>query len=184
VDSALGDIEVRQGLFSVETSTTSLGNPAYTLSVSNGATLQFYQNAVVLTKPVLLAAGATLQPASGSVVYGGPVTLAGNATFNVSGTSLTVTNSILGPGGFTKTSSGTLVLNGSSSYAGAATISSGKCIMNGQLNGGLTLNSGATVAFDIRNAAGDSLQVNGNLTLNNNSLSIVPLDNLQAGVPY
>jgi len=227
VDPALGDIEVRSGIFSVETSTTGLGNPANTLSVSNGATLQFYQNSVIINKPVLLAGTILLPANAASVIFGGAINLAGNATVNLnSGTSLELSNTVSGTGSLTKTGSGTLTLDGSNNYSGALTLSLGKLILDGQLTGGgslttsagttfapngglagsaiisgalspgdlagigtfnagaLTLNSGATVTFEIRTNANDLLQVTGNLMLNNNIASIVPLDNLQTNVSY
>jgi len=227
VDPALGDIDVRSGTFSVETSTTGLGNPTNTLSVTNAATLQFYQSSVVLNKKLVLYSGATVFNNSGANIFGGPITLAGNPTFNLnSGSSLESTNAISGSGNLTKTGSGTLIFDGTNTYTGTTTISAGKFVLNGPISGGgalttasgttfapddsitgtatiggalypndltgigtfgsgsLTLNSGATATFEIRTNGNDLLQVTGNLTLNNNTITIVPLDNLQTGVPY
>ncbi len=227
VDSALGDIEVRSGIFSVETSTTGLGNPANTLSVSNGATLQFYQDANIINKNVSLAGTLLLPSGANSVAFGGAINLVGSPTINLtSGTALELTNAISGSGNLTETGGGTLTLDATNNFSGMTTISAGKFILNGQLIGGgsltlasgttfapsggtigsttvsgalypgdltgigtfnsgnLTLNSGATATFEIRTNANDLLQVTGNLTLNNNTITIVPLDNLQTGVPY
>lgn len=227
VDPALGDIDVHSGIFSVETSTTGLGNPANTLSISNGATLQFYQDVNIINKNVLLADGATLYNNSGMNTFGGPFNLAGNATFNInSGTSLELTNTLYGSGSLSKTGSGALTLDAAGAYTGPTTVSSGKLILDNSLIGGgtltvasgatlaangtnagpanisgalypgdltgigtfgsgaLTMNSGATATFEIRTNGNDLLQVNGNLTLNNNTITIVPLDNLQTNVPY
>jgi len=38
----LGNIDVQQGIFSIEAATTSIGNPANTLSVFPGATFQMF----------------------------------------------------------------------------------------------------------------------------------------------
>lgn len=224
VDSKLGDIDVRQGILSVETSTSGLGNPNNTLSVSNGASLQLYQNSVELNKKVSLAAGATFFNSSGANRFSGAITLLGNATINVGGTSLTLNDGIGGAGGLIKTGSSPLIVNGTSSYTGGTTLSAGRLKLNGDIGGpltaasgttlagtfnnngtatvggtllpgdnnmpgtigasGLTLNSGATVTFELFPAAGDLLQVNGDLTLNNNSVTILPLATLQTNVPY
>src|SRR6185312_6639808 len=224
VDSALGNIEVRQGVFSAEVATSSLGNPANTLSVSNGATLQFYQNSAVLNKNVLLAGGATLFNNSGANIFAGPITLQGNATLDIGGTSLTLNSGISGAGELIKTGTGTLTVNGASSYTGGTTLSSGKLELYGAIGGpltsasgttlagtftntgvatisgsmhpgddnaagtiatlGLTMNAGATATLELLPDASDLLQVNGNLVLNNNTITIVPLATLQTGVPY
>lgn len=227
VDSALGDIEVRSGLLSVETSTTGLGNPANTLSVSNGATLQFYQTANVINKNVLLAGTILMPSGANSVTFGGPINLVGGTTINLtSSTALTLTNVISGSGSMNETGSGVLTVSGTNTYSGATTINGGKFVLNGQLTGGgalttvagstfapnggtsgsanvsgalypgdltgigtfncggLIMNYGATATFEIRSNQNDLLQVNGNLTLNNNTLTIVPLDDMQIGVPY
>lgn len=227
VDPALGDIQILSGLMSMETSTTSLGNPTNTISVTNGATLQFYQIQNVLNKKVLLYGGATLLNYSGLNTFGGPVNLAGSVTLNTgSGTSLELTNTVSGVGSLTKTGSGILQLDGTNTYTGNTTISSGEFDLKGQLTGGgmlttaagtifaptggtsgsstiggalypggltsvatfnsgsLTMSSGSTATFEIHTNANDLLQVTGNLTLNNNTITIVPLDNLQTNVPY
>jgi len=43
LDSALSNIDIQQGVLGLESSTTSLGNPADTLTVELGATLSFLQ---------------------------------------------------------------------------------------------------------------------------------------------
>jgi autotransporter-associated beta strand protein len=224
VDSKLANIEVRQGVFSVETSTSGLGNPNNTLSVSNGATFQLYSLTAVPDKNILLAGGATFFNNSGANRFSGAITLQGNATINVAGSSLTLNDGIGGPGGLIKTGSSTLTVNGTSSYTGGTTLSAGKLELYGNIGGlltaaagttlagtfnnnaiatisgsvrpgddnvpgtitasGLTLNSGATVTFELFPDAVDLLQVNGDLTLNNNTVTIAPLAMLQTNVPY
>ena len=224
VDSKLGNIEVRQGTFSVETSTTGLGDPAYTLSVSNGATLQLYQLTATPNKNILLAGGAAVYNNSGANRISGAFTLSGNATFNVGGTSLLLNDGIGGTGGLTKIGTSTLSITSASTYTGGTTLSAGKLVINGfpggtlttasgttlagtftnngtatvsgsllpgDANGAgviaassLTLNSGATVMLELLPGSSDLLQVTGNLMLNNNTLTILPLATLQTNVPY
>src|SRR4029077_8647442 len=102
VDSALGDIDVQAGVLSVEKVTSSLGNPVNTLSVSNGATLQFFQVSNVFTKILALKDGATVLNNSGSNTFGGPVMLLGSNTLNAGGTWLKLTNVLSGPGSLIK----------------------------------------------------------------------------------
>jgi len=46
------------------------------------------------------------------------------------------------------------------------------------------MSSGGTITFEIRTNANDLVQVTGNLTLNNNTITPVPLNDLQTNVPY
>jgi autotransporter-associated beta strand protein len=124
VDAALGDIDIQNGLLSVEKLTTSLGNPASTLSVSNGATLQFFQVSNVLNKILVLKDGATMLSFSGTNTFSGPITLQGS-TINVAGTSLRLSNVLSGVGSLAKTGSGTLFLNSSNAYAGSTFVNAG-----------------------------------------------------------
>ena len=69
VDPALGDVEVQQGIFSVETTTTGLGNSASNLTVAAGASLQLFALATPLNKVISLTndgATASLINASGA----------------------------------------------------------------------------------------------------------------------
>jgi autotransporter-associated beta strand protein len=161
VDPALGDIEVREGLLSVEKVTTSLGNPSRSLSVSNSATLQFYQISNVLNKVLVLGNGATVLNNSGTNTFGGPVTLQGAAAFNAGGTWLRLTNVLSGPGSLVKTGNSTLFLSGLNSYSGSTLVNAGTLALVG--NGSVTSSSNLTVAA---NATLDvSGRVDGTLTL-------------------
>jgi fibronectin-binding autotransporter adhesin len=135
VDSALGDIDIQQGLVGFEGGTTSMGNPASNLTVRAGATLSFY-NTTNLWNKVFSLNGNGINPSitnwSGTNTIIGPVTLNGNCVFGVGGTSLALTNNLLkGPGGLTKTSTGTLYLGGTNTFAGNTTISAGTLALLG-----------------------------------------------------
>src|SRR5262249_6630984 len=73
VDPALADISVQAGVLSVEKVTTSLGNPTNTLTISGGATLQFFQISNALNKVVVMQDGATIFNNNGVNTFGGPV---------------------------------------------------------------------------------------------------------------
>ena len=59
----------------------SLGNPASTLTVSGGATLQFNSISSTMNKALVLQDGAIVNNTAGASTYGGPVTLQGTGIF-------------------------------------------------------------------------------------------------------
>jgi autotransporter-associated beta strand protein len=67
---------------------------------------------------------------------------------------LTVAGPITGPGRLTKSGSGTLVLSGSSSYAGTTTVSSGTLVVSGMVTGtaAVSVSAGATIVLASGNA--------------------------------
>ena len=137
VDPALGDIDVQQGLFSIEQTTTSAGNPASNLVVRAGATLQLFQLQTPLNKVITLngsGADNTLNAASGTIgsnIIVGPVTLNGDTWISVAaGANLTFSNIVSGPGNFTKVGAGTNYLNALANYSGTTTISNGLLSIN------------------------------------------------------
>jgi autotransporter-associated beta strand protein len=149
VDGALGDVEVREGVFGVQTATTQLGDPFRALTVHNGATLNLFNlNAVPLNKVITLRDGSTLWNENGNSVVTGPITLEGNVTINAAnaGTTpmLTISSPIDGTGNVTKTGSGPLVLSGASSYTGTTTVRAGTMLVDGSHQGGaITVEGGA-----------------------------------------
>jgi autotransporter-associated beta strand protein len=176
VDPTLGDIDVQAGTLSVEKVITSLGNPTNSLSVSNGATLQFYQVSNVLSKVLVLRGGAMVLNNSGGNTFGGPVTLQGTNTFNAGGTSLKFTNVLSGAGGLAKIGSSTLFLSGANTYTGDTLISSGTLALTGSgsiaSSRTITVASGATLDVSTRDdlkltlASGQTLSGNGTITPN------------------
>ena len=115
----------------------------------------------------------------GTNTYSGPTTI-NSGKFVIHG-------QLAGGGALTTASGTTFAPSGGAS--GAATISGalypGDLTSIGTFNSGnLTMISGATATFEIRASANDLLQVNGNLVLNNNTITVVPLENLQTNVPY
>lgn len=137
---------------------------------------------------VSIASDASLGAASGSVAFNGGSLLtraavtsaramtvaAGGGTFNTQALT-TLTGTISGAGGVTKTGVSTLQLNGTNTYAGGTTVAGGLLQVNGSIASGARVNAGATlggtgtVAGNVANAGtvapGASI---GTLTVNGN----------------
>jgi len=169
VDPGLGDIDVKEGMFGVQTVTSQLGNPARTLTVFPGATLELWNlNTAPLNKHVVLSNTATVFNENGNSIIIGPVILTnGTSTFNIGGISLTVSNNVLnGPGGFTKTGAGTLTLRGVNSYTGPTLVSAGTLALaaSGSIGGSLTITVAAGATLDV------TARADGKLTLANGQI--------------
>jgi autotransporter-associated beta strand protein len=180
VDPMLGDIDVQNGLLSVEKLTSSLGNPTSTLSVSNGAALQFFQISNVLNKVVVLRDGATLINFSGTNTFGGPISLQGTNTINAVGTSLRLTNVISGAGNLVKEGGGALILTAANTYSGSTFVNSATLALasSGSLaTTNLVVASGATL--DVTGRSDGKLTLASNQTLQGNGIIN---GNLLAGV--
>jgi fibronectin-binding autotransporter adhesin len=141
VDSKLGDVEVQQGILSLETETTGLGNPASNLTVAAGASLQFYQLTNELNKVISLNSDGTtasLINDSGANTVVGPVTLLNDCFFTVNGTSLALNGGLSG-GSLTKNGFGNLIIGGNATEAGI-TANLGQLTLNGTHTGPITCN--------------------------------------------
>lgn len=148
LDGALGDITIQQGVLSFETTTTSMGDPARTLTVEAGATLSFFNSTNPWDKRFVLhgnGVNSSIANASGSNMIVGPVTLNGASVFGVAGTTLVCNGAIGGPGSLIKQGASALTLNGQNDYAGATTVSNGTLYIDGTYLGGgqVTVNGGA-----------------------------------------
>ena len=73
---------------------------------------------------------------------------AGGGTFDTNGNNDTLAGNVGGSGGLTKLGSGTLILNGTDSYAGATTVAAGKLEVDGSITGtsGVSVSAGGTLA--------------------------------------
>jgi autotransporter-associated beta strand protein len=149
IDPALGDIEVQGGIFSVETVTSSLGNPANTLTLWTNASLQFFQVSNVFTKSIIMSNGSFIVNNNGTNTYGGTVLLQGSNTFNVGGVWLRLTNVVSGSGTLSKIGGNVLFLTSASAHTGNTFVNNGTLALtnNGALasSPNITVASGATL---------------------------------------
>ena len=149
VDPALANVDIQEGTLSLQYNTTSLGNPANTVSVAANAYLNFYNLTNLLDKKIVLADLANVSTASGAGAntVAGPVTLNGIGLFTMDGTSsLTLNGALNGPGSLSKNGVGTLVINGDGSgLTGGVNVNGGTFAINGVLGGGLTNQGGSTL---------------------------------------
>ena len=134
---------------------------------------------------------------SGSLTKNGNGVLSLNASSTYSGTTLVNAGALLLDGTL---SGGGLLTSAAGTTLGGNGTNTGPVAVSGQLApgnsagtfgaGSLTMDSGATLTFDVNanNTVGsgvnDLLQVNGNLTLNNNPITINLLGGPPNGVPY
>ena len=170
LDPAFGEIEIREGIFSVQTTTSQVGDPAAALTVHGGATLGLFNlNANPLNKAITLRTGATLWNESGISVINGQIILEGTAIINAAnaGTtpSLNVNGEFAGPGGLTKIGSGAMVMAGPfNAYTGPTVVSNGTLFVDGNysdvttgsftVHGGTLGGTGAITAPVVINAGG------------------------------
>jgi autotransporter-associated beta strand protein len=138
VDPALGDVNVNEGTFSIETTTNGLGDANKTITLGSPVTLQFWALAAPLNKK-LVTAGGTIASGSGTMnAFLGPVTLGADTAFrNEANTALALTNVVGGAGGLIKgTQTGALVLGSVNTYAGRTEIAGGSLTVISLANGG------------------------------------------------
>ncbi|MGN6554879.1 MAG: beta strand repeat-containing protein [Verrucomicrobiota bacterium] len=147
VDPALGAVDVQSGILSLEQATTGLGNPASTLTVFAGASLQFYGLTNQLNKVISLNYDGftfSLINGGGANTVVGPVTMNGDGAFNIGGTSLNLAGSLTG-GLLSKQGFGNLILSGTASHAGT-TVVVGSLTVNGTHLAGVTNNADTFLA--------------------------------------
>ena len=183
VDASLANITVLPGATLGDKGSTTLGNPTNAVVLYSNALLTFYNSGgnVSLNKRVAIGDGATVQNGGGANIALQPMTLstnaagaAGNCTFNIGGTSLTLSNAIIGPGNLLKAGAKALYLAGTNIYTGATLVNVGTLALKGSgaiLNSPtLTVASGATIDATGRSdgtfalAAGQTLAGNGSVS--------------------
>jgi len=193
VDSALGNIDVQQGMLTFESGTTSMGNPASNVTVRAGAILAFYDTTTPWDKNFILFGDGTtpnLWNYNGSHTIIGAVTLNGNCVFGGAPlgrgapVSMTFNGPIGGPGALIKSiDTNIVVLAGTNDYMGTTTINGGGLLVDGIgstnnitvaggmfgglgfVRGAVTVQSGGTLSpGDLVNATG-TLSISNSLAL-------------------
>jgi autotransporter-associated beta strand protein len=178
VDTNLANISVQAGILGLQGSVSSLGNPTNTLTVFSNAQLAFFQVSNILGKVLMLSNTASILNESGANTFGGPVTLQGSNIFNVSGGSLSLNNSLSGPGTLSKIGTNALTVTAASSYAGSTYVNAGTLALagSGTLGGSslILITNSAILDVTARSdqqltlAAGQTLRGNGTLSGNLN----------------
>ncbi len=180
IDPALANINVQAGTLSIQGNMPLLGNANNAINVSGGATFQFLNLGNPVSKQLVLQNGAIINNNGGATTFYGPVTLQGSGLFNIaSGTSLTFTNVISGPGSLSQiTGPGTMTLAASNTYTGDTIIGAGTLSLSepGSLAASHSLTIGAGATLDVSGRMDQTLTlspgqnltgagtVNGNLT--------------------
>jgi autotransporter-associated beta strand protein len=165
-------VYVNAGVLTVQHANALGTNDAGT-TVADGARLEV-QNGVTLADSLTLAGtGAdlgALRNTSGSNTWSGPVTLAADTTIGVEGTSSLTLAQGIGqsgdtPAGWTKIGTGTLVVQGDSSYRGEVNINAGRVnIRHANALGATTAGTSVTT--------GAALQLQGGITVGNEALAL------------
>lgn len=164
VTPGAGNIDVREGTFTVEAGTTMGGDAANTLTVRSGARFDIYSLTTPILWSLVMEDNARFYARQGNTtslnVWAGSVTLQGRAVFDAEGTfSDTVSGPISGAGSVVKTTanSTTYFTNPNNTYEGATTISNGTLYarhpgsLPGYGEGKLTVANGGTVAVPLFN---------------------------------
>lgn len=130
VDPAFGNVDVQQGTFSFETSSTA-GDPTRTFAVQGGAVLQFFNLTQPLDKRIALTNASINNDSGANNIIVGPVVMDGFCTLDVDGGStLTLSNTLSGVAALNKVEAGTLNLT-DASFVGDTTISAGTIALLG-----------------------------------------------------
>lgn len=161
-------VVVNQGILGAENSDNCLGGATGSVTVNSTAVLGVW-GALNIPTPVTLNTGATLRALGGAAAtWSGDITLGGIATVDTPTVGKTITGTIGGSGGLTKTGENTLTLTADNTYTGPTTVSAGTLIIQHRCldeSSAVTVAGNATLNLDF---AGTN--VIASLTIAGNSL--------------
>lgn len=175
VDSALSNVDIVQGVFAIQTTTTSqsggFGNPDGVITIHNGAALNLWGlGTAPLNKKIAVLAGGTIWSESDNSILSGDISLLGDGFINVSnkGTAyLTVSGVMSGSSGFTKIGGAPLYLSGANTYSGNTTVGVGTLALtgNGAISNSAVVNVAAGATLDASGRSDATLTLAGGQTL-------------------
>ncbi len=162
IDTGLENISVQGGNLTISATATapqnSLGDTTATITVFTNASVTFDTIGNIPGKNVVLTNGGTLK-SSATNTFSSQLTVTGAANNTISagsGSQLTVTTPIVGPGSLSKNGSGFLFLGAASTYGGGTVVSGGTLALYGNAVDGSIANS-----TNINVTAGGILDVSG-----------------------
>ena len=152
-------------VFSNNAGSFSIGSSGNSLTITANGVVNNSANAQDLNVPVYLTSAAqTLNAAAGDLTLDQTVDNGGNLlTVADGGHSTTLTGSISGNGGLTKTGNGNLTLGGANSYSGPTTVSAGTVTVNSSGSISTTTSQlivGNLASNAVLNIAGGSVSAN------------------------
>jgi alpha-galactosidase len=154
LDPVLADIHISQGSLAFEFATTSLGNPAKTITVGPGASLSLGYCSNVLNKKLVLMGDdgitAALNNVGGSNTVAGPISLAGDCGIGGNDGTLILGGSVSGGGGLVKVGSNHVCFYGPALYTGGTVVHGGELSL---------INSNAVAGTNFSVDAGGTLDV-------------------------
>jgi autotransporter-associated beta strand protein len=151
LDDALADINVQQGMLSLEHITRApsggIGDASRTLTIFTNATLQINSLDYGVNKVIVMRDGSTITNQGGDNVISGPITLNGSNVLDVGATTLSLTalNSLSGyalngPGKLIKNGGGILDLYSANNFSGGVLINAGTLAIDNSLSFGANQN--------------------------------------------
>lgn len=159
-DGNLENVNIQQGIFAIQTSSTQYGDPNGFITIYTNAELDVYALAAGLSKNIVLLDGSLIYSENGSTTLSGNIELTNNAAntapgtgilTNNTGTTLVVNSVIGGPGNLLKTGAGTTQLGSANTNSGATTISAGTLALlgSGSLANSTPISVAAGATFDV-----------------------------------